>query len=84
MSIRIYRIVSPRASRHASGAPQIVSAKGPLSLKQSKAVMERLKRSVEATDILQRYITVIESVTESPLTKGNHVRLLVDGPAKEC
>lgn len=43
--------------------------------------MERLKRSVEATDILQRYSTVIESVTESPLTKGNKVTLLVDGPA---
>lgn len=63
------------------GSPQIVSAKGPLSLKQSKAVMERLKRSVETTDILQRYSTVIESVTESPLTKGNQVTLLIDGPA---
>jgi cardiolipin synthase len=63
------------------GSPQIVSAKGPLSLKQSKAVMERLKRSVEATDILQRYSIVIESVSESPLTKGNRVTLLADGPA---
>jgi cardiolipin synthase A/B len=61
--------------------PQIASAKGPLSLKQSKALMKRLKRSVEATDILQRYGTVIESVSESPLTKGNKVTLLVDGPA---
>ena len=61
--------------------PQIVSAKGPLSLKQSKALMERLKRSVEATDMLQRYVTVIESVSESPLTKGNRVTLLIDGPA---
>ena len=43
--------------------------------------MERLKRSVEATDILQRYTAVIESVSESPLTKGNKVTLLVDGPA---
>ena len=70
-----------REAPAAWGSPQIVSAKGPLSLKQSKAVMERLKQSVEATDILQRYITVIESVTESPLTKGNQVTLLVDGPA---
>ena len=59
--------------------PQIASAKGPLSLKQSKALMERIKRSVEATDILQRYSTVIESVSESPLTKGNKVTLLIDG-----
>src|SRR5208283_3903336 len=61
--------------------PQIVSAKGPLSFKQSKALMARLRRSVEATDMLQRYVTVIESVSESPLTKGNRVTLLVNGPA---
>jgi cardiolipin synthase A/B len=60
---------------------QINSAKGPLSLKQSKALMKRLKRSVKATDMLGRYTAVIESVSESPLTKGNKVTLLVNGPA---
>ncbi|MCK7482779.1 MAG: hypothetical protein M0C28_40925 [Candidatus Moduliflexus flocculans] len=43
--------------------------------------MERLKQSVDPTDILERYTAVVESVTESPLTKGNKVTLLVDGPA---
>src|SRR4030042_3064076 len=57
---------------------QIVSVKGLLSPKQSKALMERLQRSVDATDMLQRYSAVIESVSESPLTKGNKVTLLVD------
>ena len=65
----------------AQGPRQIASTKGLLSPKQSKALMERLKRSVEATDILERYTAVIESVSESPLTKGNKVTLLVDGPA---
>ena len=60
---------------------QIASAKGLLSPKQSKALMERLHRSVDATDMLQRYSAVIESVSESPLTKGNKVTLLVDGAA---
>jgi cardiolipin synthase len=60
---------------------QIASAKGLLSPKQSKALMERLHRSVDETDILQRYSAVIESVSESPLTKGNKVTLLVDGAA---
>ena len=60
---------------------QIASVKGLLSPKQSKTLMERLKRSVGATDILERYTAVIESVSESPLTKGNKVTLLVDGPA---
>ena len=59
----------------------IESAKGLLSPKQSTALMARLKRFVGATDILERYRAVIESVSESPLTKGNKVTLLVDGPA---
>ena len=60
---------------------QIVSAKGLLSQEKSKAIMERLKKSVNPTDILERYSVVLESVTESPLTKGNKVTLLIDGPA---
>ncbi len=60
---------------------QIVSAKGLLSPQKSKAIMERLKRSVDPTDILERHTTVVESVTESPLTKGNKVTLLADGQA---
>ena len=60
---------------------QIVSSKGLLSPQKSKAIMERLKSSVDPTDILERHTAVVESVTESPLTKGNRVTLLVDGPA---
>src|SRR4030042_3373543 len=67
----------PTAQEH----PQIVSAKGLLSPEKSKAIMERLKRSVDPTDILERHSTVIESVTESLLTKGNKVTLLADGQA---
>jgi cardiolipin synthase len=61
--------------------PQIASTKGLLSPRQSKALMERLQQSVDATDLLQRYSAVIESVSESPLTKGNKVTLLTDGAA---
>ena len=43
--------------------------------------MERLKRSVDPTDILGRHLAVVESVTESPLTGGNRVTLLADGQA---
>ncbi|MCK9419713.1 MAG: cardiolipin synthase [Nitrospirae bacterium] len=60
---------------------QIVSSKGLLSPRQSKAIMDRLKRSVDPTDILQRHTAVVESVTESPLTKGNKVTLIADGKA---
>ncbi len=60
---------------------QIVSSKGLLSPQKSKAIMDRLKRSVDPTDILGRHTAVVESVTESPLTKGNKVTLLADGQA---
>ena len=60
---------------------QIVSSRGLLSPQKSKAIMERLKRSVDPTNILERHTAVVESVTESPLTKGNKVALLADGQA---
>jgi cardiolipin synthase A/B len=77
----------PKASEAIDGAPassghaRIVSAKGLLSSERSRAIMERLERSVEPTDLLRRYEVVMESVSGSPLTKGNKVTLLVDGPA---
>jgi cardiolipin synthase len=43
--------------------------------------MERLKSSANPTDILERHNAVVESVTDTALTKGNKVTLLVDGPA---
>ena len=61
--------------------PQILSSKGLLSPERSKALMERLKGSVAPTDMLERYSAVIESVSESPLTSGNKVTLLIDGAA---
>jgi len=60
---------------------QILSAKGLLTPQKSKDILERLKRSVDPTNILERHSVVVESVTESPLTKGNKVTLLADGPA---
>jgi cardiolipin synthase A/B len=77
----------PNVSKKIDAAPatqeprQIVSSKGLLSPEKSKAIMERLKQSVNPTDILERYTAVVESVTESPPTKGNKVTLLIDGPA---
>jgi cardiolipin synthase len=77
----------PNVSKKIDAAPatreprQIVSSKGLLSPEKSKAIMERLKQSVNPTDILERYTAVLESVTESPLTKGNKVTLLINGPA---
>jgi cardiolipin synthase len=61
--------------------PEIIGPHGQLSPKTSKAVMERLKKHVGPTDILDRHIALIESISGSPLVAGNKVTLLVDGPA---
>ncbi len=60
---------------------QIASARGFLSPKQSQALLARLQRAGGGTDLLNRYMAVMESVSDRPLTKGNKVTLLVDGPA---
>ncbi len=62
-------------------SPRIRAAKGFLSPQQSKAIIERLKKQVDPTDLLERETAVVESVSGSPLIKGNKVNLLVDGPA---
>lgn len=58
---------------------RIYSLKGLLSAKESRTIMERLEKSVAPTDVLARHTVVVESVSDSPLTKGNQVRLLTDG-----
>ncbi len=68
---------APSSQNH----PQILSSKGLLSPSKSKAIIEHLKQSVKQTDILERHTGVVESVTDSPLTKGNKVTLLADGQA---
>lgn len=59
----------------------IAGARGPLSPAQSKAVLARLKRGgSEPTDIFSRHLALEESLTGSPLTAGNNVTLLQNGP----
>jgi len=67
-------------SRYAAKMPAILSSKGWLSEKQSKAMLDRLERTGPSTDTVGRFNDVMEIVTESPLTKGNKVVLLKDGP----
>ena len=61
--------------------PEIIGPHGQLSPTISKAVMDRLKRQEGPTDILERQIALIESISGSPLVAGNRVTLLIDGPA---
>ncbi|BAN47037.1 cardiolipin synthase [Metapseudomonas resinovorans] len=67
---------------HSPATPvQVDGAGGPLSDAQSKAILDRLKASGMATDIFGLHLAVEEALVGSPLTTGNHVELLQDGPA---
>ena len=66
-----------------SGRPpvQLEGARGPLSAARSKAILDGLASRGPATDIFERHLAIEEAIVGSPLTTGNQVLLLQDGPA---
>ena len=71
----------PDLSRRDLPQVQLASARGMLTPTQSRAVLERLKKRGTPTDIFDRHLALEEAIAGSPLTTGNRVRLLKDGPA---
>ena len=64
-----------------AGEPQLVGARGPLSVEQSKAALDKLRAQAPDSDILQRHLAIENAVAESPLVTGNRTRILRDGAA---
>jgi cardiolipin synthase A/B len=58
---------------------QFVGARGPLSKRQSQAVLARLAAQAPDAGVLERHMAVEQAVAESPLFAGNQVRILRDG-----
>ena len=75
----------PDAGLHmgARDVPQveIESARGPLSTQRVAAILGGLSRNAGELDILQQHVAVEQAIVGSPLTAGNRVLLLQDGPA---
>ena len=67
------------ASTHSASEIEIMGARGPLSQKQSKAVLSRLAAQAPDAGALERHLAVEQAVAESPLFAGNEVRILRDG-----
>ena len=64
------------------GTPvRLAGSHGVMSAEQSKAILERLQSKGAPTDIFERHLALEEVIVGSPLTAGNQVRLLQDGPA---
>ncbi len=67
--------IDARAIDHA----QILGLHGPLSERQSRAILEHLRRQSADSDVLQRHIALQQALFDSPLIAGNTVHLLRDG-----
>lgn len=64
-----------------SAAVRLEGLRGPMSHAQSRAVLAQLERNSPQTDIFSRHLAIEEAIVGSPLTTGNAVVLLQDGPA---
>ena len=59
---------------------QIETAKGPLTVEQSKALLAKIASEPGDAGILKRHVAIEQAIAETPLVAGNSTRLLVDGP----
>ncbi len=67
--------------RHAGQTARFEDARGALSRVKSAAILAELKRKSGDIDILEKQIALEQAIVGSPLTVGNKVTLLQDGPA---
>lgn len=74
-------LIVPDLWRPHGAQVQIAGARGPLSPSESRAILERLRRSGQDTGIFSRHLAVEEALVGTPLKAGNAVQLLEDGPA---
>ena len=61
-------------------AVQLDGEGGPLSAARSKAIIDGLQKRGQETGIFDRHLAIEEAIVGSPLTTGNKVLLLKDGP----
>ena len=71
----------PALAQRGHSSPLLEGARGGLTPAQSKAVLARLESSGRPTNVFERHLALEEAIVGSPLTTGNAVRLLQDGPA---
>lgn len=70
----------PDMAMQPSHPVQLDGAHGPLTARQSKAILARLKSNGADTNIFDRHLALEAEIVGSPLVVGNKVELLVDGP----
>jgi cardiolipin synthase len=60
---------------------KLEGANGSLSHAQSKAILTKLKKDGDDTNIFDRHLALESEIVGSPLIVGNKVDLLIDGPS---
>lgn len=73
--------VAPKATGSAKNTdiPTVVDRHGPLSRKDTKALLARLGMKAGDTDLLRTHLAIEQEVAETPLVTGNDVHLLRNG-----
>ncbi len=59
---------------------QLDGKDGLLTAEQSLAILAKLKKNGDDTNIFDKHLALMTEITDSPLVTGNKVELLVDGP----
>ena len=73
--------ISPDLGRADPGSVQFQAANGRiLSPERSRALIDKLAGSGEKTDVLARHLAIEQAVAGGPLTLGNRVVILENGP----
>src|SRR3569832_2137930 len=73
--------INPDMALRAPKPVQLEGANGPLSVKQSKAILAKLQKNGLDTNIFEHHLAIEQSIAGTPLVIGNKLTLLVDGPA---
>ena len=70
----------PDMAMQPSHPVQLDGAHGPLTAQQSKAILAKLKKNGDETNIFDKHLALEAEIVGSPLVVGNKVELLIDGP----
>jgi cardiolipin synthase len=73
--------ILPEDARAEDGVVRIDGPHGPLNDAQRRKVLARLEAAGQDTDIFQRHLAYEQEIVGSPLSAGNKVTLLQDGPS---
>jgi phosphatidylserine/phosphatidylglycerophosphate/cardiolipin synthase-like enzyme len=65
----------------ANAKPEITGPRGKLSPRQSRVLLARQEERADAANLVKKTVALMESLSGHPMTSGNKITLLVDGPA---